>query len=80
MRLAEADILAAARSLGLKATRVTVKIATAPMHSPMQQASSKPAPISAATQKGLRDALASLQDVESATPGTTTTSGRCLRP
>ncbi|WP_068830999.1 DUF721 domain-containing protein [Xanthomonas translucens] len=76
VRLAEADILAAARSLGLKATRVTVKIATASAHSPMQQVSSKPAPVSAATHKGLRDALASLQDVDSTMPGATTASGR----
>lgn len=76
VRLAEADILAAARSLGLKATRVTVKIATASAHSPMQQARSKPAPVSAATHKGLRDALASLQDIDSATPEAATASGR----
>ncbi|MDL5365184.1 DciA family protein [Xanthomonas sp. NCPPB 2654] len=76
VRLAEADILAAARSLGLKATRVTVKIATSPAHSPMQQARNKPAPVSAATHKGLRDALASLQDVDSTTPEAATTSGR----
>ncbi|UYC11438.1 DUF721 domain-containing protein [Xanthomonas sp. CFBP 8445] len=79
VRLAEADILAAARSLGLKATKVTVKTATAPAHSPMQQARSTPAPVSAATHKGLREALASLQDVVSATPDATTGSDRGRR-
>ncbi|WP_045728542.1 DciA family protein [Xanthomonas sp. GPE 39] len=79
VRLAEADILVAARSIGLKATKVTVKTATTPAHSPMQQARSPSTPVSAATHKGLREALASLQDISSKTPGTTTDSDRSRR-
>ncbi|WAT15528.1 DUF721 domain-containing protein [Xanthomonas fragariae] len=63
LRLAETQLLDAARSIGLKATAVTIKTITTPPHSPMQQNRERPRPVSEATHKGLRDALASLQDV-----------------
>lgn len=63
LRLAEQQLIDAARSIGLTVTRVTVKTATAALRSPTQQDQRRSQPISEATQKGLRDALASLQDV-----------------
>ncbi|AOD14012.1 Hypothetical Protein PD5205_00789 [Xanthomonas fragariae] len=63
LRLAETQILDAARSIGLKATAVTVKTTTTALHSPTQQNRERSQPVSEATHKGLRDALASLQDV-----------------
>lgn len=63
VRLAETQILDAARSIGLKATALAVKIATIPLHSSTQQNRHYPKPVSEATHKGLRDALACLQDV-----------------
>ncbi|MHC1655055.1 DciA family protein [Stenotrophomonas maltophilia] len=66
LRLAEAQLLDAARSIGLKATRVTVKTAsTTPSRSPAIDNRNGPHAVSAATHKGLRDALACLQDVPS---------------
>lgn len=68
VRLAEAQLLDAARSIGLKATRVTVKTASAPAPSPARNdprndpRSSRA--VTAATHKGLRDALACLADVK----------------
>jgi len=64
VRLAEDQLLDAARSIGLKATRVTVKTATASAHSPVRNDQRSTA-VSEATHKGLRDALAALQDVKS---------------
>ena len=64
VRLAEDQLLDAARSIGLKATRVTVKTATASAHSPVRNDQRSTA-VSQATHKGLRDALAALQDVKS---------------
>src|SRR5690606_38005711 len=64
VRLAEDQLLDAARSIGLKATRSTVKTATAPPHSPVRNDQRSTA-VSEATHKGLRDALAALQDVKS---------------
>ncbi|WMJ67839.1 DUF721 domain-containing protein [Stenotrophomonas sp. 24(2023)] len=65
LRLAEAQLIDAARSIGLKATKVTVKTAkTVPVHSPAHGQRNGPSAVSAATHKGLRDALACLQDVE----------------
>ena len=64
VRLAEGQLIDAARSIGLKATRVTVKTATAPPHSPVRNDQRSTA-VSEATHKGLRDALAALQDVKS---------------
>lgn len=66
LRLAEAQLLDAARSIGLKATRVTIKTASpTPTHSPALDNRNGPHAVSAATHKGLRDALACLQDVPS---------------
>lgn len=66
LRLAEAQLLDAARSIGLKATRVTIKTAsTTPSRSPAIDNRNGPHAVSAATHKGLRDALACLQDVPS---------------
>ncbi|GHH55213.1 DUF721 domain-containing protein [[Pseudomonas] boreopolis] len=63
LRLAEHQLIDAAHSIGLKVTRVTIKTATAALRSPTQQDPHRSQPISEATQRGLRDALASLQDV-----------------
>ncbi|WP_166766275.1 DUF721 domain-containing protein [Xanthomonas euroxanthea] len=63
LRLAETQLLDAARSIGLKATAVTIKTTTTPLHSPTQQNRERPRAVSEATHRGLRDALASLQDV-----------------
>ena len=50
----------------LTVTAVTVKTASAPLHSPTQQHRDRPhTPVSEATRNGLRDALASLRDVPS---------------
>ena len=63
LRLAEPGLLDAARSIGLKVTRVTIKTASAPLHSPAQDEQRRTKAVSAATHKGLRDALACLEDV-----------------
>ncbi|MGE8222493.1 MAG: DciA family protein [Stenotrophomonas sp.] len=66
LRLAEAQLLDAARSIGLKATKVTIKTASStPTRSPALDNRNGPHAVSAATHKGLRDALACLQDVPS---------------
>lgn len=66
LRLAEAQLLDAARSIGLKATKVTIKTAsTTPSRSPAIDNRNGPHAVSAATHKGLRDALACLQDIPS---------------
>lgn len=66
LRLAEAQLLDAARSIGLKATKVTVKTASpTPTRSPALDNRNGPHAVSAATHKGLRDALAALQDLAS---------------
>lgn len=66
LRLAEAQLLDAARSIGLKATKVTVKTASpTPTRSPALDNRNGPHAVSAATHKGLRDALAALQDLSS---------------
>ncbi|PZS58105.1 DUF721 domain-containing protein [Stenotrophomonas maltophilia] len=66
LRLAEAQLLDAARSIGLKATRVTIKTASpTPTRSPALDNRNGPHAVSAATHKGLRDALACLRDVPS---------------
>lgn len=66
LRLAEAQLIDAARSIGLKATRVTIKTASPiPTRSPALDNRNGPHAVSAATHKGLRDALAALQDVPS---------------
>ena len=67
VRLASAQLLDAARSIGLKATRVTVKTASGPLDPAASVAlrthSHRQKPVSEATHKGLRDALAALQDL-----------------
>lgn len=66
LRLAEAQLLDAARSIGLKATKVTIKTASpTPTRSPALDNRNGPHAVSAATHKGLRGALACLQDVPS---------------
>jgi hypothetical protein len=66
VRLAEAQLIDAARSIGLKVTKVTVKTASAlPPRSPAIDNRNGPHAVSAATHKGLRDALACLRDVGS---------------
>jgi hypothetical protein len=66
LRLAEAQLIDAARSIGLKVTKVTVKTAAAPPpRSPAIDNRNGPHAVSAATHKGLRDALACLRDVDS---------------
>ncbi|TFZ47228.1 DUF721 domain-containing protein [Stenotrophomonas maltophilia] len=66
LRLAEAQLLDAARSIGLKATKVTIKTASpTPTRSPALDNRNGPHAVSAATHKGLRDALACLQDAPS---------------
>src|SRR3989304_1280799 len=66
VRLAEAQLLDAARSIGLKAPRGTIKHASpTPSRSPALDNRNGPHAVSAATHKGLRDALACLQDVPS---------------
>lgn len=66
VRLAEAQLIDAARSIGLKVTKVTVKTAAAaPPRSPAIDNRNGPHAVSAATHKGLRDALACLKDVDS---------------
>ncbi len=65
VRLAEAQLIDAARSIGLKVTKVTVKTAAAPPpRSPAIDNRNGPQAVSAATHKGLRDALACLKDVD----------------
>ena len=63
LRLAEPGLLDAARSIGLTVTRVTIKTATAPLHSPVQNSPRRTHAVSAATHKGLRDALDCLKDI-----------------
>ncbi len=65
VRLAENQLIDAARSIGLTVTRVTVKTATAPPHSPVRNDQRSSHAVKEATHKGLRDALAALQDVKS---------------
>ncbi|MCF7749482.1 DUF721 domain-containing protein [Bacillus subtilis subsp. subtilis] len=65
LRLAEAQLIDAARSIGLKVTKVTVKTAVAPPpRSPAIDNRNGPHAVSAATHKGLRDALACLKDLD----------------
>ena len=63
LRLAENMLIDAARSLGLKVTRVTIKTTPASLRPEATNARSGPAAVSAATHRGLRDALAALADV-----------------
>jgi hypothetical protein len=61
MRFASAELLDAARSLGLQCDEVVIKTATLPL-SPESPAARRPIPLSAATREALEAALASLRD------------------
>jgi Dna[CI] antecedent DciA-like protein len=61
LRLASAELLDAARSVGLACDEVVVKVATTPL-APAPPASRRPVPLSAATREALEAALASLKD------------------
>ena len=70
LRLAENTLIDAARSIGLKVTRVTIKTASEPLRSPTQTPHHDPAAVTDTTHKGLRDALAALSDVVGTTAPT----------
>jgi hypothetical protein len=61
LRLSSAELLDAARSIGLQCSEVVVKVATAPRE-PVRPAARRPVPLSAATREALEAALASLKD------------------
>ena len=61
VRLASADLLDAARSIGLQCDEVVVKTTTTPLW-PEPPAPRRPIPLSAATREALQAALASLGD------------------
>jgi hypothetical protein len=61
MRLSSAELLDAARSIGLQCSEVVVKVATSPRE-PAPPAARRPVPLSAATREALEAALASLKD------------------
>ena len=61
LRLATAELLDAARSVGLRGSEVVVKVATTPLE-PAPPATRRPVPLSAATREALEAALASLKD------------------
>lgn len=60
LRLAEAQLLDAARSIGLNPTAVILKTTTVPLHAPAAPATSPL--VSATALKAVSDALASLRD------------------
>jgi hypothetical protein len=64
LRLASAELLDAARSIGLQSDEVVVKVTTTPL-TPDPPAARRPIPLSAATREALEAALASLKDDES---------------
>lgn len=61
MRLAEAELLDAARSVGLNPTAVIVKTTTGPLRPPMPAGATAPL-VSATALQALSDALASLRE------------------
>ena len=63
LRLAENTLIDAARSIGLKVTKVTIKTASAPLRPQTPAPHNGPAAVSPTTRNGLRDALAALDDV-----------------
>lgn len=67
LRLAAPELIDAARSIGLDATEVVVKTTTAPLAASTQPNRKAP-PMSAAAQKALQAALASLKDTGSSDP------------
>jgi hypothetical protein len=65
LRLAAPELLDAARSVGLEATELVVKITNPSAESASPPPASRSKPISAAAQKALQAALASLQQPDS---------------
>jgi hypothetical protein len=61
VRLAEAELLDAARSVGLNPTAVIVKTTTAPLHPPSSAKATAPL-VSATARQAVSDALASLRE------------------
>ena len=61
LRLSSAELLDAARSIGLQCSEVVVKVATSPRE-PVPPAARRPVPLSAATREALEAALSSLKD------------------
>lgn len=70
LRLAETTLIDAARSIGLKVTKVTIKTARIAQHPPVQKQHNDPAAVTSTTHNGLRDALAALADVLTPTTAT----------
>lgn len=68
LRLAAPDLVELARSIGLAATEVTVKITTEPLQ-PVEAVGRKVKPMSEAARTALKAALASLEDSDSAKSG-----------
>jgi hypothetical protein len=62
LRLSSAELLDAARSVGLQCGEVVVKVATTALQPAPPPASRRPVPLSAATREALEAALASLKD------------------
>ena len=62
VRLAEAELLDAARSLGLNPTAVIVKATTGPLRPPVPAGAAAPPLVSATALQALSDALASLRE------------------
>lgn len=62
MRFASAELLDAARSIGLQCDEVVVKTATLPLRPETPTATRRPIPLSAATREALEAALAALVD------------------
>ncbi|MCL1634558.1 DUF721 domain-containing protein [Luteimonas sp. SX5] len=69
LRLAAAEVLDAARSLGLGATGLVVKTTTNPLIDKPSRVEKTVKPMSTASRDALRAALDSLQDPDSAEPG-----------
>ena len=69
LRLAETTLIDAARSIGLKVTKVTIKTASIALRPPAQTQHNGPAAVTSTTHNGLRDALAALSDVLTPTSG-----------
>lgn len=69
LRLATAEVLDAARSVGLDATGLVVKTTTNPLINKPSRVEKTVKPMSTASRDALRAALDSLQDPDSAEPG-----------
>lgn len=70
LRLAETTLIDAARSIGLKVTKVTIKTARTALRPPAPTQHNGPAAVTNTTHNGLRDALAALADVFTPTSDT----------